>query len=475
MADKAINTRFLELMGFEGDELDQIMPDWMYTVEHLKLSDEDVRYAVEEWIPSKWDIKYRGVRLMLGAWLRELIEVAKTPIYKAEGKKIIYGILPAVLTPYTAFKRAGGDNIHVSFPDLLLVQLLNGFFDKADPIINKAEELGFSYGCRHCPLNKTRLGAFATGIIAAPDVIWSWGFNCDEGPKTDEFIQCLINEKWEYVISRVPHDTYYGEADDVPERIAYLAKVIKKDIDRMSELTGIYPTDEDFKGALMDAGRYLFKLGQLGALVCSADPIPLGGAELVMCQDGIGVPMNHGYKYLEHAIDVLIKELKEEVKAGRGVLPKGSPKVGCYFVPYSLPWIDKLFRENGVALTFSQTLTPSKSQMKPSAYMDDPYMGMAEQWLKMPLGQNMGYEAQAMIEKVNMNHPDGMIMGFFDFDRWLGAHQKMCADIVQKETGVPHYYIESDFWDDREYSEEALRTRVESICQILHNKKMAEN
>lgn len=471
MADKVLNTKFLELMGFEGEELDEIMPDWLYTVEHLGLTDEDVRYSVEEWIPSKWDIKYKGVRLMLGAWLRELIEVAKTPIYKAQGKKIIYGILPAVLTPYTAFKRAGGDNVHVSFPDLLLVKLLNGFFDKADPIINKAEELGFSYGCRHCPLNKTRLGAFATGIIAAPDVIWSWGFNCDEGPKTDEFIQCLINEKWEYVISRLPHDTYFGEADDEYDRIAYLAKVIKKDIDKISEITGIYPTQEDFKGALMDAGRYLFKLGQLGALVCSADPIPLGGAELVMCQDGTGVPMNHGYKYLEHAIDVLMKELREEVKAGRGVLPKGSPKVGCYFVPYSLPWIDKLFRENGVALTFSQTLTPTKSQMRPSQYMDDPYMGIAEQWLKMPLGQNMGYEAQAMIEKVRANHPDGMIMGFFDFDRWLGAHQKMCASIVEKETGVPHYYIESDFWDDREYSEEALRTRVESICQILHNRK----
>ncbi len=474
MADKVLNTRFLELMGFEGEELDAIMPDWLYTVEHLGLTDEDVRHSVEEWIPSKWDVQYKGVRLMLGAWLRELIEVAKTPIYKAQGKKIIYGILPAVVTPYTAFKRAGGDNVHVSFPDLILVKLLNGFFDKADPIINRAEELGFNYGCRHCPLNKTRLGAYATGLIAAPDVIWSWGFNCDEGPKTDEFIQCLINEHWEYVISRLPHDTYFGAADDEHDRISYLSKVIKEDIDKISELTGIYPSEADFKGALEDFGRYMFKLGQLTGLVCTADPIPLGGADLVMCQDGTGLPMNHGYKYLEHAIDVLIKELKEEVKAGRGVLPKGAPKVGCYFVPYSLPWIDKMFRENGVALTFSQTLTPSRNMMKPPRYMDDPFMGIAEQWLKMPLGQNMGYEAQAMIEKVKANKPDGMVMGFFDFDRWLGAHQKMCAEIVEKETGVPHYYIESDFWDDREYSEEALRTRIESICQILHNRKAAE-
>ena len=102
MADRELNTRFLELTGFEGEELEAIMPDWLYTVNALGLTDEDLRHSVEEWIPSKWDIKYKGVRLMLGAWLRELIEVVKTPIYKAEGKKIIYGILPAVLTPYTA-------------------------------------------------------------------------------------------------------------------------------------------------------------------------------------------------------------------------------------------------------------------------------------------------------------------------------------------------------------------------------------
>ena len=129
----------------------------------------------------------------------------------------------------------------------MLIQTLNGFFHKGGPLIAKAEEMGFNYGCRHCPLNKTRLVAFATDLIAPPDVIWSWGFNCDEGPKTDELIQCLVDDSWTYVISRIPHDTYFGEADDEEPRIRYLSKVIRSDIEKMSELTGIYPTDEDFK------------------------------------------------------------------------------------------------------------------------------------------------------------------------------------------------------------------------------------
>ena len=64
-----------------------------------------------------------------------------------------------------------------------------------------------------------------------------------------------------------------------------------------------------------------------------------------------------------------------------------------------------------------------------------------------------------------------MILGFFDFDRWLGAQQKIMAKIVEEKTGVPSYYIEADFWDDRDYSPESLKTRIESVCQIIHARK----
>lgn len=471
MANVELNKKLLELAGFEGNEVDEILDDWLFTMDVIGLSDEDIRYAVEEYLPQNWDLQYRGVRKLMGAYFRELVEIAKTKQYKEQGKKIIYGILPAVSVAYTGFQAAAGDSAYISYPDLLMVTILNGYFHKAAPYLNEAEAQGFTYGCRHCPLNKMRIAALTKGIIATPDVIWSWGLNCDEGPKTDEMIQCMFEKKWKYIVSRIPHDTYFGSPDDEYSRVEYLSRVLRKDMQQISEITGIYPTEADMKKAIDDSNRYTFKIGQLVALVCKSDPAPLGGATLTQFQQGICVPFSLGFKYIEEALDIMIKELRQAVKEGKGVLPKGAPKVGSYFVPFCIPWIDRIFRENGVATTFSQTLTPSKSQMSPSKYGHDPYMSIAESWLKMPLGQNMGYEAAAMVEKVNTNKPDGMLMGFFDFDRWLGAHQKMCADIVEKETGVPHYYVESDFWDDREYSEEALRTRIESICQMIYMKK----
>lgn len=470
-----VHEELLKIAGFEGDELKQILPEWELTAKRIWLTDEDIAHAVDEYIPQHWDIQYLGVRKMIGAYLRETIETAKTVDYKKQGVRIVYGILPAIATNYTALKQAAGDNVFIGFPDLMLVTVLNGFFHKAAPYFYRAEDEGFTYGCRHCPLNKTRLGAFSGGVLAAPDVIWSWGFNCDEGPKTDEMIQCLISKEWKYIVSRVPHDTYFGESDDeLDERVAYVSEVLKEGMNEIAQITGISVTKQDMQDAVDSVNRYAFKLGQMVSLACKADPLPLGGAALTQFQQPMAVPFNSGLKYMEEALDIMIKELRQAIKEGVGILPKGAPKLGSYFVPFCIPWVSRIFKENGVGTTFSETLTVSKKQLTPSKYKDDPYLACAEQWLRMPLGQNMGYEVDSMVEKVETLKPDGMLMGFFDFDRWLGAHQKMAAKLVEERTGVPHFYMESDFWDDRDYSEESLRTRIESISQILKMRKGVE-
>ena len=69
-------------------------------------------------------------------------------------------ILPAIANYYYAVKEAGGDKVFIAFPDLILVNVLNSFFHAAAPFLDRAEEAGFTYGCRHCPLNKMRLTAY---------------------------------------------------------------------------------------------------------------------------------------------------------------------------------------------------------------------------------------------------------------------------------------------------------------------------
>ena len=155
-------------------------------------------------------------------------------------------------------------------------------------------------------------------------------------------------------------------------------------------------------------------------------------------------------------------------------MPKDTPKVGFYNLPFCVPWVGKYFRDNGVITAFSSALTHSKLEMSPVRYKDDPWMSAAENWSRNGMCMNLKNEADAMCEKIEICHPDGMILGFFDFDRWLGAQQKIMAKMVTEKTGVPSYYIEADFWDDRDYSPESLKTRIESVCQIIKMRKAQE-
>jgi hypothetical protein len=43
--------------------------------------------------------------------------------------------------------------------------------------------------------------------------------------------------------------------------------------------------------------------------------------------------------------------------------------------------------------------------------------------------------------------------------------------MVEEKTKLPVFYVEGDFWEDRDYSREALRTRIESICEIIKMRK----
>lgn len=44
--------KFLEMLGWEGDELKSFLPDWKRAAKLMGLSDKDVAFAVEQWIPA---------------------------------------------------------------------------------------------------------------------------------------------------------------------------------------------------------------------------------------------------------------------------------------------------------------------------------------------------------------------------------------------------------------------------------------
>lgn len=467
---KDIYEDFLRLTGFEQDEMSEYLPEWRKASEKLGLTEDDIKFATEKQLPTYYAVELEGIRKLLGCFVKEIIDLTKASEYKERGVKIVYGILPAILHYYYALKLTAPDKVYVSFPDIFLASVANGFFHKLNPFLEEAEKTGISYGCRHCALNKTRYAARRLGIIPSPDISWIWGFICDEGPKTDEFIRIYQDPEWKTYITRLPHDQPLGTVEDeVFDRVEYLANQMRDGFESVQKQIGIKVPDEKIKEVIDIWQRYAAKVSELSFLM-AADPQPLGGLSGRLFYEPLNLPYNTGIEAMEKALDITIRELKQRVNNKEGILPEGAPKLMFFMVSPTVPWITKMFEENGVGIPFSEAFTLSKKQLQPPTF-EDPYMAAAENWLRMSGGVNPGYQAEQIYEKMETYKVDGMVFGLFDFDRWLGSSHRLLARIVEEKTKIPVFYIEGDTWEDRDYSPEALRTRIESICEIVKMRK----
>jgi benzoyl-CoA reductase/2-hydroxyglutaryl-CoA dehydratase subunit BcrC/BadD/HgdB len=362
------------------------------------------------------------------------------------------------------------DKIFVAFPDVFLAFGLNMFFHKLNPYLEEAEKSGISYGCRHCALNKTRYVARKWDVIPSPDISWIWGFICDEGPKTDEFIRLYHDPQWKTYITRLPHDQPLGTIEDeVGWRVEYLAAQMKDGFKTVQRELGIEVPDEKISEVQAMSLRFNNKVAELNRLIAS-DPQPVGAISVALFGQSMGTPFNTGMHGMENALDITLQELRERVAKKEGILPPGSPKVMIYTLPANVPWIVKMFEENGVGLAWGASFTPAKKTLLPATYKD-PYLATAETWLRRGSCGNPGFEADQICEKLENYGADGMIFGLFDFDRWFGSSHRLMARMVEEKTKLPVFYIEGDAWEDRDYSQEALRTRIESICEIIKMRK----
>ena len=467
----SIHEKFLKLLAFSEAEMPEMLPCWKHTCELLGLSDEDVRFACEDWIPKYWDMSLLGVRKCIGVYVRELMEMTRLGEYKEQGAKILYCNVPSHPAAVYANKIAGGDKIRISHPDYLMATVLNAFFHK-NTFLDSSEKSCMNPMCSHCGMNRLKADGRYNGIISSPTVMWNWGLYCNEGHKTEELIKNMGNEEWNYVLSTIPKDYNHDvpEAEDIP-RVNYLAKVLKEGQAEVSGYTGIDVRDEHVVEAMTEYLDYIAKVEELSCLMALSDPQPVSGNDTTIFGAPTQMAFDSGFERLNEAIDLMLAEVRERVERGIGPLPKGAPKLACQFVPFCVPWVSKAFAENGVNLSINTFFAPASKQR---LYFDseDIYRSVAQQWLSNPSAVNMNNEIELVCEMLTSFPLDGVIYGFFSFDRWIGSLQKTMVREVQERTGIPHFYLEGDFWSDAQFSLDDRITRIQNIALKVKIKHM---
>jgi hypothetical protein len=465
--------QLLKLAACNNADMCRLLSQWEQTADYLRLSDDDVRFAVEEWIPGQWDCDLFGVRKMLGVLLKELIKLF---LPAREGTKLVYSAVPSPPSLLLAMRMAGEGKAIVAAPEVLLTVSLGAVFHKNGLLLESVEEAGLMQsGCRHCALNKIRAGLRMRGLIKMPDVTWVSGMLCDEGFKTGEYLDCLGGKQGADILIRVPQDADCTEnGQDHSMRCSYLAQQIRHGLHELREYTGIEVKNSHLTAAHKRCTAYVFKLATLTSLVARSNPPPLGAFETALFGLPLVMPLNHGLEEAEDALDTVISEVRHRRSQRNKIVSRGVPRLLAYQVPYAQPWISRLFEQGNAPIVGS--LTAMMGSRKSSlAHSDDRLLHICDAWLKEPPQIGLCAEVEAISDLVQRYHPDALVMGLLDFDRKLGVHQRLLANSVQERTGVPSFYIEGDLWDEREYNRENMRTRIESICQIINQGRIRWN
>ncbi len=301
----------LTLCGWERDEIEDERPRIEEAFRRLELGPEDMKPA-ENWVRTYQDVSLVGVRKLLGAWIKELIDMI---LAKDEGLKPVYYGMPAITGP--GFIMAGAsDDVFVCCPDYVLVQTIGSIFNKLTPIIIAGEQNGAPPGHALCSLWQVRMGGMAKGIIPVPAMTISSSYFCDMSAIGDTLMRGLYGTTAAVIDSCM--DGRWGEFPDVrPERIAFLGEQINNALKKAGEILNITITPDAMEKGTRGARECADRIARLIELM-RADPVPLNAAGLQFLEGLAPASTRRGITEGNKALDILIPELEERVAKGIG-------------------------------------------------------------------------------------------------------------------------------------------------------------
>jgi benzoyl-CoA reductase/2-hydroxyglutaryl-CoA dehydratase subunit BcrC/BadD/HgdB len=459
--------KLLRLCGFNDEDLAHDGPRLEKTFDKIKLDAKDMEVA-EERIRKYHDIELIGVQKLIRAWLLELADLV---LARDEGKKIIYYGYPSIQGPGMAIKMAGGDELYVGCPDVVLCHTVGNFFGKLAPIVKAAEENGLPSGYALCSLQQMRNGGMALGIVPVPDLVTGSSYYCDMGSKADELLHQRYGHKAVYVDGSM--DSRWGEYPDyLPERVEFLGAQLNKMFATVKKVVGVEATIESQDKAMAVTRRLFSALAQLTMLM-QADPMPISAVEQELALNLAAASTGRAISEGPDAVETLNLEVKQRVEKGFGMVPKGAPRVLNFADSFSDPDITHMIEQSGLAASLSIVTVPTPKEFITESKK---YETMGEQRAQRGMIDGFYHSSFGIVrrveEAVKTLKADGVIWNYQYNCRPLSITSHIVEKWVEEQTGVPVLSLESDIYDGSSYSAASLRIRVEAFAELLKSRKL---
>ncbi len=455
----------LTLCGFENEEIEEERPRIEKSFERLGIGPDDMQTA-DSWVRQNHDVTLQGVRKLLGAWLKELIDVV---LAKDEGKKIVYFGFPAILGPGLILSASSKD-VFVCAPDMVLNHTMGQIFNKIVPILEAGEKNGLPPGHALCSLWQVKIGGVAKGMIPVPDLALASSYYCDMGSKADDLVTALYGVPVAYIDGVM--DSHWGEYPSyLPERVHYLGAQINQALKMAEKVLDIEIVPDAWERSQKESQPFRDSLVRLVEFM-KADPVPISIAELELMEALSSSSTGRGLRQGIKAMDILIHEVEERVEAGIGVSEKGAPRVMLRAGHTSDPRVTRLVEETGLAVPLTFILGSwGGVRVKSKGNYHTPGEIIAE--YEMSGGYYHGTEAQIKFyeKAAQLMKLDGFIATYLYNCRPVATISHPQKKYLEEKTGLPVLSLEIDGFDSRAYSADSLRTKVETFAEMLKAKK----
>jgi benzoyl-CoA reductase subunit B len=356
----------------------------------------------------------------------------------------------------------------------------NGMRKKSGGMIMDAEKSGHSEDV--CTYVKSDIGMMSQGNIAPngkpmprPDVLLLSYTGCYTFMKWFELLR--HEYKCPTLMLQVP---YQGDGKITKNMVDYVVKQLKEvvipgleqasgvkfDIDRLREMMARSAQAEDNLVWVLESSKH--------------KPSPIDAYFGAVYYMG---PIFTAFRGTQEAVEyykVLRKEIEERIAKGQGpITPDGEQTDQRYRLVVEGPpnWTSfrefwKLFYDEGavvVASTYSKVggLYDQGFRHDP----DNPLESLAEYCLKCYTNNNMPQRVDLIEKYMNEYEADGFLTNSIKSCNSFAAGELLMMREIEKRTGKPGAFIETDLVDPRYFSHANVKNRLESYFQMIEQRR----
>jgi benzoyl-CoA reductase/2-hydroxyglutaryl-CoA dehydratase subunit BcrC/BadD/HgdB len=458
-------SEFLTLCGFSPKEIEKEQSRIDKTFNIWGITTEDVKRA-EERIKRYFDLELTGMYQIRRLWIKEFVDMT---LAKAEGKKVIYSSFPSI-SQITAGMAIMSEKVFCTIPEPIILTVMGQYFGKLRHILELAEKSWLPPGQAHCAFLQARLASILGGMVSTPDLLISVGIACDQAGKTDELIEYLKGIPVVHIDScNDEHGDHWPYPD--PRRVRYLGQELKNVATVFQQVIGLELAEETINQGVSGWSQLKTIIDKIKKLREKADPLPMSEKDWqnvfelgTLCS---GRSVREGLE----AVNTLLKELQERVNQGKGVLPKGAPRVINFFGSSSDPAVTEVIENAGLASVTGGGSSSTRREKSSSSMYESVWEQIAAKNLNSAMHASAVLKIDDFKKQCQGGNVDGLIIAALVKCRAQAIHPRKAKDVIEKELGIPVLAIEFDNLDSREYTAEYFKSRVEPFAEMLKNRK----